>query len=186
MGPFDRRHAARRLQERRENQILDDEVIQDIVARPPITTRTATWGAWSLLAATGARFSQLQRLVVGDVQANRSRLFIPLSGDDPERIAIRRLGKFDDPIVSDLLIDPTPTSTRYSRPVVQAGMQCVILSAAISHGGQHDVHLTHRCLSKSALARLLDAWKDASSALNCGRPPSFGSINGEHLVCSVE
>lgn len=32
-----------------------------------------------LLAATGARFSQLQRLTVGDVQADRQRLFIPLS-----------------------------------------------------------------------------------------------------------
>lgn len=64
----------------RENQILDDETICDIVAAALAYDSDGDVGRMVLLlAATGARFSQLARLSVGDVQADRHRIFIPLS-----------------------------------------------------------------------------------------------------------
>jgi integrase len=64
----------------RENQILDDEGIRRIVAAAAAFDGDGDVGLMILLlVATGARFSQLQRLTVGDVQADRERLFIPLS-----------------------------------------------------------------------------------------------------------
>ena len=64
----------------RENQILDDDIIRAIVAAAADHDEDGDVARMVLLlAATGARFSQLQRLTVGDVQADRQRLFIPLS-----------------------------------------------------------------------------------------------------------
>lgn len=64
----------------RENQILEDDIIRGIVAAAASHDEDGDFGRMVLLlAATGARFSQLQRLTVGDVQADRQRLFIPLS-----------------------------------------------------------------------------------------------------------
>jgi integrase len=64
----------------RENQILEDEDVRRIVEAAEAHDEDGDIGRMvMLLAATGARFSQLQRLTVGDVQADRQRLFIPLS-----------------------------------------------------------------------------------------------------------
>lgn len=64
----------------RENQILEDDAIRAIVAAAAAFDADGDVGRMILLlAATGARFSQLQRLTVGDVQADRQRIFIPLS-----------------------------------------------------------------------------------------------------------
>lgn len=64
----------------RDNQILDDDTVRDIVAAASAYDRDGDVGRMVLLlAATGARFSQLARLTVGDVQADRQRIFIPLS-----------------------------------------------------------------------------------------------------------
>lgn len=64
----------------RDNQILDDDTIRDIVAAAAVYDGDGDVGRMVLLlAATGARFSQLARLTVGDVQADRQRIFIPLS-----------------------------------------------------------------------------------------------------------
>ena len=64
----------------RENQILEDEDVRRIVEAAAAHDEDGDVGHMVLLlAATGARFSQLQRLTVGDVQADRQRLFIPLS-----------------------------------------------------------------------------------------------------------
>jgi integrase len=64
----------------RDNQILHDDAIRDIVAAAAVYDDEGDVGRMVLLlAATGARFSQLARLAVGDVQADRQRTFIPLS-----------------------------------------------------------------------------------------------------------
>lgn len=64
----------------RENQILEDDEVRLIVEAAAAYDDDGDIGRMvMLLAATGARFSQLERLTVGDVQADRQRLFIPLS-----------------------------------------------------------------------------------------------------------
>ncbi len=64
----------------RENQILDDDAVRDIVGAAAAYDADGDVGRMILLlAATGARFSQIQRITVGDVQADRQRIFIPLS-----------------------------------------------------------------------------------------------------------
>lgn len=64
----------------RENQILEDDDVRRIVETASAYDEDGDVGRMVLLlAATGARFSQLQRLTVGDVQADRQRLFVPLS-----------------------------------------------------------------------------------------------------------
>lgn len=64
----------------RENQILEDDEVRRLVEAAAAYDKDGDIGRMVLmLAATGARFSQLQRLTVGDVQGDRQRLFIPLS-----------------------------------------------------------------------------------------------------------
>ena len=64
----------------RENQILTDDTVRDIVAAAAEFDEDGDVGRMVLvLAATGARFSQLQRVTVGDVQIERRRIFIPVS-----------------------------------------------------------------------------------------------------------
>ena len=64
----------------RENQILDDDAVRDIVGAAAVYDADGDVGRMILLlAATGARFSQIQRITLGDVQADRQRIFIPLS-----------------------------------------------------------------------------------------------------------
>lgn len=64
----------------RENQILPDDTVREIVASAAAYDEDGDIGRMILvLAATGARFSQAQRITVGDVQLDRSRIFVPAS-----------------------------------------------------------------------------------------------------------
>ena len=64
----------------RDNQILSDDTVRNIVAAAAAYDPDGDVGRMVLvLAATGARFSQVQRIVVGDVQVDRSRIFMPAS-----------------------------------------------------------------------------------------------------------
>ena len=64
----------------RENQILDDRQVREILR---LAIEQDEDGDFSLLvvllAATGARFSQLRRMTVADVQLEQSRLLVPTS-----------------------------------------------------------------------------------------------------------
>lgn len=68
----------------REAQILPDADLRRIVTA---AAEVDAAGAWDgdfhrlviVLAATGARFSQIQRMTVGDVQAAQNRLMVPVS-----------------------------------------------------------------------------------------------------------
>ena len=62
----------------RDNQILDDDAVRGIVAAA-FAVDADLGRLVILLAATGARFSQLQRMRVRDVQVDASRLMIPSS-----------------------------------------------------------------------------------------------------------
>lgn len=62
----------------RDNQILSDDEVRRIVAAA-IALEEDFGRLVVLLAATGARFSQLARMTVGDVQADHSRLMVPQS-----------------------------------------------------------------------------------------------------------
>lgn len=68
----------------RENQILPDAVIGRVIAAAQTVDDAKEWDGdlyrmIVVLAATGARFSQVARLRVGDVQADKSRLLVPTS-----------------------------------------------------------------------------------------------------------
>jgi integrase len=64
----------------REDQILPDETVRDIVDAAAAFDEDGDVGRMVLvLAATGARFSQVQRIRVGDVQSDRLRIFVPTS-----------------------------------------------------------------------------------------------------------
>lgn len=64
----------------RENQILEDRQVREIIR---VAIEQDDDGDFSLLvvllAATGARFSQLRRMTVADVQLDQSRLLVPTS-----------------------------------------------------------------------------------------------------------
>ncbi|WP_439570698.1 tyrosine-type recombinase/integrase [Sphingomonas sp.] len=62
----------------RDNQILSDDEVRRIVAAA-LRLEEDFGRLVALLAATGARFSQLARMTVGDVQAEQARLMIPQS-----------------------------------------------------------------------------------------------------------
>jgi integrase len=71
----------------RENQILTDEQVRAIIAA--VKTADSDGDLYRLvilLAATGARFSQVVRLQVQDVQIDRSRIMMPCSRKGRERI----------------------------------------------------------------------------------------------------
>jgi integrase len=64
----------------RENQILSDDTVRDIVEAAADFDDDGDVGRMILLlAATGARFSQVRRISVGDVQPERLRIFVPNS-----------------------------------------------------------------------------------------------------------
>ena len=62
----------------RDNQILTDDQVRRVVAAA-IAIDEDFGRLVVLLAATGARFSQIARMTVGDVQAEQSRLMVPQS-----------------------------------------------------------------------------------------------------------
>lgn len=93
----------------RENQILPDEVIGRIIAAAREVDDAKDWNGELLrmvivLAATGARFSQVARLTVRDVQADRSRLMIPTS----RKGRGRKVEATPVPIGADVLAELTP------------------------------------------------------------------------------
>lgn len=64
----------------RENQILDDSQVREIIRLAQEQDEDGDFALLViLLAATGARFSQLRRMTVGDVQLDQSRLLVPTS-----------------------------------------------------------------------------------------------------------
>jgi integrase len=64
----------------RENQILDDGQVRTILRAAREQDEEGDFALLVvLLAATGARFSQLRRMTVGDVQLDQSRLLVPTS-----------------------------------------------------------------------------------------------------------
>jgi integrase len=77
----------------RDNQILEDKQVRDIIR---VARELDDDGDFALvvilLAATGARFSQLRRMTVGDVQLDHSRLLVPTSfkgkGRSPDLIKV--------------------------------------------------------------------------------------------------
>ena len=91
----------------RENQILSDETVRDIVEAATSFDDDGDVGRMILLlAATGARFSQVQRICVGDVQPERLRIFIPNSR--------KGQGKSDDHYVAQV----SPDVIEALRPVI--------------------------------------------------------------------
>lgn len=78
----------------RDNQILDDNQVRRIVAAAKHHDEDGDLGRLVLiLAATGARFSQVRRMCVGDVQADQDRVMIPMSrkgrGRTPGHVTVR-------------------------------------------------------------------------------------------------
>lgn len=69
----------------RENQILSDDQVRRVVAAS-LEIDEDFGRLVVLLAATGARFSQIARMTVGDVQAPFSRLMVPQSFKGRKRI----------------------------------------------------------------------------------------------------
>lgn len=77
----------------RENQILDDRQVREIIRLAQAQDLDGDFALIVIiLAATGARFSQLRRMTVGDVQLEHSRLLVPTSfkgkGRSPARTKV--------------------------------------------------------------------------------------------------
>ncbi|MBA4091071.1 MAG: integrase [Sphingobium sp.] len=79
----------------REGQVLDEEKVREIVMAAQVHDEEGDFALLvRLLAATGARFSQVVRMQVGDVQIAQARLMVPPSGKgkgkakSPIRVAV--------------------------------------------------------------------------------------------------
>lgn len=77
----------------RENQILEDHQVREIIRLAQEQDEDGDFALLViLLAATGARFSQLKRMTVGDVQLEHARLLVPTSfkgkGRSPQLIKV--------------------------------------------------------------------------------------------------
>lgn len=102
----------------RDNQILEDEQVRAIIRLARELDEDGDFAlVVILLAATGARFSQLRRMTVGDVQLDRSRLLVPTSfkgkGRSPDLIKV--------PVGPDVLqaLRPAIISRKASEPLLQ-------------------------------------------------------------------
>jgi hypothetical protein len=78
----------------RDNQILPDDRVREIITEAAATDNDGDFALLVLvLAATGARFSQVKRMRVRDAQPSQSRLFVPSSrkgkGRTPSFITVR-------------------------------------------------------------------------------------------------
>ncbi|WP_296615345.1 tyrosine-type recombinase/integrase [Sphingomonas sp.] len=101
----------------RENQILDDATVRRIVAAALDYDADGDVGRMVLLlAATGARFSQLQRLTVGDVQADRQRLFIPLSRKGKGKAEAHYPVRVGEDVID--ILRPVISGRRYDEPLL--------------------------------------------------------------------
>lgn len=102
----------------RDNQILEDGQVREIVRLAQEHDEDGDFAlVVLLLAATGARFSQLRRMTVADVQLDRSRLLIPTSfkgkGRSPDLIKV--------PVGPDVLmvLRPAILGRKASEPLLQ-------------------------------------------------------------------
>lgn len=102
----------------RDNQILEDGQVREIVRLARLLDLDGDFAlAVVLLAATGARFSQLRRMTVGDVQVEHSRLLIPTSfkgkGRSPDLIKV--------PVGTDVLtlLEKAIDGRKPSEPLLQ-------------------------------------------------------------------
>lgn len=102
----------------RDNQILDDKQVREIIRFARLMDKDGDFAlVVVLLAATGARFSQLRRMTVGDVQLGHSRLLVPTSfkgkGRSPDLIKV--------PIGSDVLqmLEPAIAGRQATEPLLQ-------------------------------------------------------------------
>lgn len=101
----------------RENQILDDDAVRDIVTAAIAYDKDGDVGRMVLLlAATGARFSQLARLTVGDVQPDRQRIFIPLSRKGQGKVEAHYPMRVGDDVMDALR--PVLGARRYDEPLL--------------------------------------------------------------------
>jgi integrase len=100
----------------RDNQILSDDEVRSIVSAAMALDED--FGRLVvLLAATGARFSQITRMTVGDVQAAQSRLMIPQSFKGRKRT----LSYIRIPVGADTLaaIEPVLQGRSPSAPLLE-------------------------------------------------------------------
>lgn len=93
----------------RESQILTADAIRNLLAAAQRVDAEKQWDGdlyrlVLVLAATGARFSQIVRIRVGDVQPDRKRLLVPASRKGKGA----RAGTIPFPIGSDVLAALTP------------------------------------------------------------------------------
>lgn len=102
----------------RDNQILEDGQVREIVRLAWEHDQDGDFAlVVLLLAATGARFSQLRRMTVADVQLDRSRLLIPTSfkgkGRSPDLIKV--------PVGADVLnaLRPVIVGRKGREPLLQ-------------------------------------------------------------------
>lgn len=102
----------------RDNQILEDNQVREIIRIARAHDEDGDFAlVVVLLAATGARFSQLRRMTVGDVQIEQSRLLVPTSfkgkGRSPERIKV--------PVGEDILqlLRPAIFDRKQTEPLLQ-------------------------------------------------------------------
>ena len=93
----------------RENQILTDEEVSRLIEAANLVDREEGWESdlynlVLLLAATGARFSQVIRIGVGDVQPDAGRVLVPVS----RKGRSRKTGSIPVPVGEDVLQKITP------------------------------------------------------------------------------
>lgn len=97
----------------REMQVLTDNQIRAVVAAAMRIDARGEWGGALeqmivILAATGARFSQVARITVADVQVPQSRILIPTSRKGR---GTKRLSHIPVPVGPDVLAILKPAST---------------------------------------------------------------------------
>lgn len=84
----------------REPQILTDDQVREIIRTAQDLDQDGDLGRLVLLlAATGARFSQVQRITVVDVQSDRMRIFVPASRKGKGKLA----GSYPVQVGSDVI-----------------------------------------------------------------------------------
>jgi integrase len=101
----------------RANQILSDAMVRKIVRTAAEFDEDGDVGRMILvLAATGARFSQVQRITVGDVQADRQRIFVPSSRKGHGRVA----GHYAFPVGKDVIdaLQPALDGRSFDEPLL--------------------------------------------------------------------
>ncbi len=106
----------------RDNQILSDHQVSQIIRAALEIDKEQAWEGdlyrlIVLLAATGARFSQIARMLVGDVQRLHSRLLIPVS----RKGRSGKIGNIPVPVGKDVLdnLQPAVTGRPTNAPLLE-------------------------------------------------------------------